>query len=255
MHTAFLGLSDVVVFTGFFAFVGLFIAYAITSEKKRQAKLLEAVSELGLHVMHSPAHLDRAAAENAFGRLGLMRALRKGGSGVRFAASGAAQGRELTLVEHGYTSGSGDSKTTIRHAIAATPCPVAWPELRLTSESRLRKLAEWAGAKDIEVEDPAFNARWKVRCTDPEFAVVLLTPEVQRELAAWPRHLWIEIGHGAVTVAARGYLTADRARELAAVITGLTALIPRELEVWTSAPMDAAYADPTGPAASTPAHR
>lgn len=228
-------MTDVLVFAGFFAFVGIFITVAIRSEKKRKAKLLAAIQAADFRLLHSPDKPDKAVAEALFGRVGLMRGLRTGGVGVCFAADKSINGREVLVLEHTYTSGSGDNKSSVRHVLAAVEAPVGWPEMTLTPEGPLRRLAEFAGHKDIQLEDAAFNARWRIKGSDEEFATVLLSPEIQAWLAAWPKDYWLAVGHGAVVVAARGYLTAAKLPEMIRLITELMAMIPPEMEMWDSA--------------------
>lgn len=225
-------MKDILIFAGFFAFLAVFITFAILSEKKRVRRLREACEAAGVRILHGAGLKDEQAAAAFFDRIGLMRDLRTGDKGVRFAGQLRADGQEITLLEHSYTSGSGKNQSTVRHAIAAVEAPAHWPELRITPEGVFRKLAELVGQKDIQLENEEFNRRWRVKTADEDFAIVLLTPQVQARLMEWPKEYRAVIGGGAIAVVASGYITAARLQQMPGLVTGLAALIPSELELW-----------------------
>ncbi|MCC6678047.1 MAG: hypothetical protein IT436_12975 [Phycisphaerales bacterium] len=225
-------MSNVLIFAGFFAFVGVFIALAIAAEKRRAQRQREACEAAGVSIRHGLGLKDEDAARYFFDRTGLMRELRTGAKGVGFAGVARAGDREVVLVEHSYTSGSGKSQHTVRHAIVSVAAPGRWPDLRITPEGIFRKLAELVGMKDIQLENPAFNDRWRVKTADEDFAVVLISPEMQAWLAEWPREYWVTIGEGAISVVASGHITPARLPVMIRLVTELADLIPPELEMW-----------------------
>lgn len=225
-------MTNVLVFVGFFAFVGLFITFAIVSEKRRKQRQREACIAAGVDIRHGLGVKDDDAARAFFDRTGLMRELRTGEKGVQFAGVVRTNEREVTLIEHSYTSGSGKNQSTVRHAIAAVPAPATWPELRVVPEGIFRKLAELMGQKDVQLENQAFNERWRVKTTDEDFAVVLLSPEMQGWLAEWPREYRVMIGGGAIAIVSSGQLTPTRLPVMIRLVNEVADLIPPELELW-----------------------
>lgn len=225
-------MKDVLVFVGFFAFVAVFITLVILAEKKRQRRLREACEAAGVTIVHGAGVKDKDAAARLFAFAGLMRELRTGAKGVSFAGLARAGEREVTFIEHSYTTGSGKSQRTVRHSLAAIPAPPQWPELRISPEGIFRKLAELVGQKDVQLENPEFNDRWRVKTADEDFAIVLLSPEVQARMMEWPKEYWAAIGGGAIAIVTGGHLTAERLTLMLRLVTELGGLIPPEVAMW-----------------------
>lgn len=216
----------------FFAFVAVVITLAVKSQRRRNRELLQASEQAGVEVVHASGVKNRMAAEQAFSRVGTLRKLPGGARNVRFAGSVHAGDREITIVEHSYTVSTGKSHHVVYNSIAAVDGPAAWPDLRLTSENFLHKIADMVGHKDIRVESEEFNKRWRVKGKDEEFATVLLTPKIQETLTAWPRGYWLAIGGGAIAVVMHGSLNAERLNAMIRMVTELADLIPPEMEMW-----------------------
>lgn len=211
--------------------VAVIIASTIAERKKRR-QIEQALDAAGIEILHAPGRKNPAAAARAFERLGPLRNLSRGAKAVQFAGLAREGGREICIVQHAYTVSTGKSQHTVYHAMAAVPCPPAWPELRLKPEHFLHKLADWIGHTDIKVESETFNQRWRVTGRDPEFATVLLTPQIQARLTDWPKGYWAAIGQGAIVVALNARLKPAQIPTIIGLAAELAEMIPPELDVW-----------------------
>ncbi len=55
-----------------------------------------------------------------------------------------------------------------------------WPKVRIQRRRGISGLLSRFGRRSgIELDDDAFNAAYRVSCVDPEFAILLLNPELQ----------------------------------------------------------------------------
>ena len=162
--------------------------------------------------------------------------LKTGTRGVWWCGSGEIDGRAAHAVGHKYTVHRGKNSSTYYHTCFALQCPDHWPGVSLTPEHIGHKLMGLFGKDDLKVEDERFNKRWRITGDDEDFAILLLSPEVQELLrerdkalggaAAW--HIgngWIRLvvdGRGKATAIAAGL---ERVRRIAS-------LVPPELEAY-----------------------
>ncbi|MCG3121983.1 MAG: hypothetical protein GIKADHBN_00356 [Phycisphaerales bacterium] len=226
-------MKDWMIMVAVFGGIAVLVTVVVLADRARRKKIAEALAALGFEQHTKPDDLEK---DSAFALLGPSWAdLRTAGKGVKWTARGEVDGRPVVLVEHQYTTGSGKSRQTHVHVVAATPAPPAWPDVRLTREGLFDKLGAVFGSKDFTVEDENFNKRWKVKTTNEDFALLVLTPQVQ----AWSMNLdqstMIRIGPGAITVARRGALAADSVVGLIRRCAELANLLPVELEAWETA--------------------
>lgn len=167
----------------------LLITLMIMGGRKRRAAIEAKLTEIGLRPVVNPTKEQKQSAMPLSPALGKF--LRSGAKNVNWYAEGTLPGvsgfaRDLPvrLIEHSYTIHTGKSNHTVYHTAAVVDAPGAWPAVTLTPETMFSKIGKALGMKDIEVEDPAFNKMWKVASTDENFALALLTPEVQKSLIA-----------------------------------------------------------------------
>ncbi len=199
------------------------------AELKRMRELAAGLALAGLEIVTSPSDEQK---QSAFETLGPFRDLRDGPRGIVWCARGHVQGREVTLVEHKYTTGSGKNRTTVRHTVAAIVASERWPALSLVEENLLHKLAEMFGSKDLKLEDEAFNKRWRITADHAEFATLVLSPEVQSWSMALPPRTMIRIGRGGLCLATNWVVKLEDAQRLVSGVCDLAALIPPELDAW-----------------------
>ena len=82
-----------------------------------------------------------------------------------------------------YTTGSGKSR---RHwiAVGVAPRRVGRFRFRFEKQGLATRLAEWFGAQEVTVGDPAFDAAWFVRTNAPEVLRAALVPAIRERLMA-----------------------------------------------------------------------
>lgn len=132
-----------------------------------------------------------------FGPLAGIWHLKTGAAGVRWAATGDVAGKPVLLCEHAYSVGSGKNRRTYVHTVAAVRVPAEWPRVELGPEGVLQRIGKRVlGARDMDLEDEAFNRRWVVKTLHPDVALALLPREVQVWLTAAPpqERWWIGSG-------------------------------------------------------------
>lgn len=136
----------------------------------------------------------------------------------------------IRLFHHTYTINTGKSSTTITHWVAAAPAPESWPLIRLTTESFFSKIGKKLGLSDIQLDDPAFNDRWLVKCESEDFAIVALSPEVQNELQNAPKNEGWAFGKGYVACVQRAALSPEQLQTLAQRAASIRVAISPELD-------------------------
>ncbi|MEM1331762.1 MAG: hypothetical protein AAGG07_14545 [Planctomycetota bacterium] len=149
-------------------------------QKKRLEQLAATLDGFGLTLTkyeRKSGHVPDAWT--AFAKL---KDLKTGVDGLRWSAEGTLDGRRACGVVHSYTVSTGKNTTTYYHACYAVECPTGWPGLSLTSEHLGHKLLGLFGKKDLQLEDKRFNDRWRIATDDEDFAILLLSPEVQEFL-------------------------------------------------------------------------
>jgi len=149
-----------------------------------------------------------------------------GAKGVKWSAAGEVDERPTVLLHHVHVVHTGNATVPVPKSVAATPCPEEWPVLSLGPETLATRLAELFGSRDIRVEDEGFNRRWRVKCDDEDFAIAMLTPEVQAFLMNAPATEQWAIGRGWIRVARRETVKPDLVPELARRPGTLAARLP-----------------------------
>lgn len=76
--------------------------------------------------------------------------------------------------QYRYTTGSGDNKTTHHRSCALIEVPFTAPHLTIGPEGFWSVVGRAIGVRDVEVESPEFNERYRVACDDERFAITLL---------------------------------------------------------------------------------
>lgn len=224
-----MAVQDALIVGGIIAGVAALGLVVYLVERRRKRVIADSLRALGLESSFDNPTLP---SSEAFNQIGPLTRLTRGAAGVNWHAQGQIGDRPVTLVEHRYSVGSGKNRRTVYHTIAATPCPPSWPTLSVTGEHFFHRVAEFFGSHDIKVEDQEFNSRWRVKSDREDFAVLVLTPEVQRFLSGLTDGTWLEIGRGAICLVRRSQLNGEKACRLVQTTTALAGLLPPELEAW-----------------------
>lgn len=206
------------------------IVLVITSNraaKKRRDAMCAALDHRGLLVAPGDDPGMR-------GSLSHLPEFKRGRQSLRWHAA-AKDGSGLIVMEHEAVVGSGKHRQTIVHTVAALPCPPDWPNLTLGPESFFSKLGEMLGFKDLKLDDAAFNARWRIKCSSEEFAIVALSPAAQAWLLAAPKQEAWCIGSGWVCCVWDGHHEPAAVADLIARPAELLKQMPPELAAWRGA--------------------
>ncbi len=95
--------------------------------------------------------------------------------------------------QYRYTTGSGKDKQTHHRSCALVQVPFQAPHLKIGPEGFWSAIGRAIGVRDIEIESPEFNDRYRVSCNDERFAITLL----DHGMIAWM--LSPSSGRGSVT--------------------------------------------------------
>ncbi|MGE0302394.1 MAG: hypothetical protein AB7Q91_06700 [Phycisphaerales bacterium] len=200
------------------------IVAAGAGDKRRRESIVRACAESGL----ASALGDDPGLRAMMAHLPEMK---RGRQALLWHAS-AVDGSGLRLFEHRAVIGAGKHRQTIVHTIAASPCAAEWPGLVLAPENLFTRLGGMLGWKDLQLDNPAFNARWRVQCSSEDFAIVALSPEMQEWLGQAPKKERWQIGSGWVCCMRAGTIAPSEAEALARRPAEFLALLPSELAAW-----------------------
>ena len=152
--------------------------------------------------------------------------LRQGLRGVVWGASRVEPRAESRLISHEFVRHDGQTTTVLRHVGASRPASTGWPALRVTTENLGGKLARALGRHTIRLDDQLFNERFRVECDDESFAVLLLTPEIQRWLSETAsKHETWHVADGWLTCLRRVRRPADEALAVAERVATLETML------------------------------
>lgn len=226
---------DILIVAGVVGVVAVLIVLGVAAEKKHLRKVVDVLRGLGLEAAAKPA-MTRDEASRAMDDLGRL-TFKTGADGVVWTGSGMVRGRQIRVLMHRYTTGSGKSRTTHTNVVVSTPCPTAWPDLELTPEHFGLKVAKMVNlvAKDVQLESEEFNKKWHVKCASEDFAILALPPEVQTRLCVGkPQGTWW-IGGAVCRVVKRG-VRAEELPGLVAEAVEFFEMLPKSLDGWAAAP-------------------
>lgn len=205
-------------------FAAILIAAAVG--KRRERERHDAIQRmLGLLGFRMPA--------DAVGRaLSPLEALAARPGDTVWSAEGMAGAVPMALVEHRYTTGSGKNRQLHQHSVVSIEVPTKWPVLEVYPENFFHKIGELFGSKDIQLEDGAFNKRFRVKCSSEDFALMFLTPEAQMLMMGWDKIVRLTVGHGRIVLHRKQMLDAAGWEKIVADAAALRASVPEELESW-----------------------
>lgn len=206
------------------------IVLGIRHERARAKKLLGAIVSGGYPPpTFKPSETER---QSIWALLAPLHDLRTGAKGLTWFTAAQRGPTTIVLAEHRYVVSTGKSSHAVYHAIAATSCPASWPKMLLAEESWLDKIGAWLGSRDVQVEDPAFNSRWRVSCDAPDFALVFLTPEVQSLCQRLPKGTALRINGGGMVLVRRSRPDPDWIVDHGDWLAAIARTVPPELQSW-----------------------
>jgi hypothetical protein len=86
-----------------------------------------------------------------------------------------------SMFQYQYTTGSGKNRQTHRRSCVLVEVPFTAPHLTIGPEGFWSAIGRAIGVRDVEVESPDFNERYRVACDDERFAITLL----DHQMIAW----------------------------------------------------------------------
>ncbi len=198
-------------------------------DRARRHDMAAALAEKGMEVDAAPSKERRGGLFTPFASL---KALRHSAKGLRTWAGGEVEGRQVFLIEHAYTVHTGKSNHTVHHTAAAIACPSQWPVVSLKGQNVVT--GWWANlhGRDMKLENEAFNKQWIVRAENEDFALLVLSPQVQDFLCNAPSGETWQIGHGWICWYRQKRLKIDNADVPIDRLMGLVRLLPPELQHW-----------------------
>ena len=154
-----------------------------------------------------------------------------GGAKVKPVITGELDGRELMIFEASYMIFTGQTMIQVAYTFYIVQAP-AWPRTNIISRNFFgRLLARLGRAKGLQLESPEFNIRFKVTSDDEDFAIALLSPQMQEFLLTKTTVRW-RIFDGRVCLIYSGTLKSARIETSLQRIRDFWELVPKELENW-----------------------
>jgi hypothetical protein len=140
------------------------IVYSVINARKRREAAARFAADLGFQYYPD----DPFDIPSRYGQFELF------GRGHSRSASnvicGQIDGRDVTLCDYRYTTGSGKNKTTHYYQAALQTMPILGARLEMRRESLFDRVASWVGHDDINFESAEFSRLYHVKCDDRKFA-------------------------------------------------------------------------------------
>jgi hypothetical protein len=150
---------------------------------------------------------------------------------VRHVLRGPRGGRTVLGFESVYVVYTGQVNVPVAHTVYAADIPI-WPTVTITPRTWMGRLARRLGRQSgLELDEPRFNRRFRVRCPDEDFALTLLAPELQHFLLEKTGVSW-HLGHGRACLVYSGAMRADRIEASLDRLERFLGLVPDELHAW-----------------------
>lgn len=158
-------------------FFGIFLAasvgfgvYALQAEKKRRAAAVALAKQRGFEI-----HVeDKAPPPLGFDLFNL-------GGSRKVSYHIWPPGSQDSAFQYRYSTGSGKNRTTHHLSCVLIHVPFTAPHLKIGPEGFWSSIGKMVGVRDVEVESPQFNERYRVASADERFAITLL----DQHMIAW----------------------------------------------------------------------
>ncbi|MFG0328265.1 MAG: hypothetical protein ACF8PN_00045 [Phycisphaerales bacterium] len=219
---------------------GIIVLIIVSSRRRartRRERLDAEIDAFGFEVEKKPKH-DYA---QIFKKHKHLRA--KQGKVVRRYTGRLLDGRPVVAIDHQYIIMAGTTPATIAHRAAIVATPDDWPRLELRPRHFGRFMRRLRRPK-IELESDRFNERYKVVCERDEFAIALLTPELQEFLAANEERGGWHLENGHLAYVEQAHIRPGDLERLRDLMESFIALSPAEL--WGGPPVAVVAGDDSG---------
>jgi len=153
------------------------------------------------------------------------------GASIRHVYEGSLDGRPIEIFQSSYMVSTGQSMVQISHAIYAVQAP-DWPATQIAARNWFGRLVRKLGrSTGLELDDPEFNRRFRLKTDDEDFAIALLSPQMQGFMLSKTSVKW-RITPGLLCMLYNGTLNADRMEASLQRLRQFWELVPAELESW-----------------------
>ncbi|MBX3377628.1 MAG: hypothetical protein KF678_11575 [Phycisphaeraceae bacterium] len=146
--------------------------------------------------------------------------------------TGELGGAPIEIAAFEFQVGSGKNSKTYHNVQVIRPCAEGWPDLRLAPPRKFwrKPISKLLASNAAGLENPAFGKRWTLECADPDFALLLLSPEVQEWLLQAPKHERWTIESGRIALTHRRRATESDMPTMISRLDEFLAMIPAELQ-------------------------
>jgi len=152
---------------------------------------------------------------------------------ARHIMRGTIAGREAVVFEHTYMIYNGSTVTPVAHVIYATVAP-SWPETFISPRSLLSRAAlRFGWDAGLTLENADFNRLFRVKTFSEDFALTLLSPDMQQFMVDKPGVSW-HFRPGRLCLVYRGTLNVNRLGASLDRVRSFWALVPEELGDWAT---------------------
>ena len=212
------------------AVVGSFVSVAairgVRRSKRNRPRLGRAetaANELGLSYL--------AKADKSFrSQFGELAELPRNAT-VKHVMRGEFDGRPITIFESSYMMYTGQAFIQIAYTVYGVET-ADWPTTHITRRNWFSRLALKLGRQSgFLLDNPQFNARFKVRTESEDFAVALLSPQMQTFMLTKTNLRW-RIKDSRVCLCYSGTLKPARMAASLDRMRQFWSLVPEELEGW-----------------------
>lgn len=150
---------------------------------------------------------------------------------VKHIMIGDLDGRPITVFESSYMIYTGQTMMQVAYTVYAVEAP-AWPSTHITRRNWFGRMALKLGRQPgLLLDNPQFNSRFKVRTENDDFAIALLSPEMQTFMLQKMNVRW-RIKDGRVCLCYSGTLKPARMAASLERMRQFWSLVPEELEAW-----------------------
>jgi len=150
---------------------------------------------------------------------------------VKHVMTGDFDGRPITVFESSYMIYTGQTMMQVAYTVYAVEAP-DWPSTHITRRNWFGRMALKLGRQpSLLLDNPQFNSRFKVRTENDDFAIALLSPEMQAFMLQKMNVRW-RIKDGRVCLCYSGTLKPQRMPASLERMRQFWSLVPDELEAW-----------------------
>ncbi|MEE9128945.1 MAG: hypothetical protein V3T84_02935 [Phycisphaerales bacterium] len=150
---------------------------------------------------------------------------------VKHVMTGDLDGRPITVFESSYMINTGQTVMQVAYTVYAVEA-ADWPSTHITPRNWFGRMALRLGRQPgFMLENAQFISRFKVRTENEDFAIALLSPEMQAFMLQKMNVRW-RIKDGRVCLCYSGTLKPQRMAAALERMRQFWSLVPDELEAW-----------------------